>query len=1451
MSVDPKSSHNVIENGSLQDPLNNMLEKDLLYNDIENVLDEDIKLDINNNLDRNYADNTNYLLDSNDEYKNNILVLDDDDLDDIHQIRDNDLNDHLFKRTGGLLIVCWNINGISKNIRAIIHYIIHTKKPDIFCIQEGSRTYSTPNFDFKIKGYNTQIMKKNGNGKVITLTRIGLITNDLDIKFKQNEDIDNNIKKLDINDDDYKQKEKGLLMSKLYAIATEIISKDQEKRTIVVNYYRPQNGTEGGSHINLLMDFLRKIMDKYPGHEIILCCDGNMHHLEWSDKESSNGKAKKMGNIFYNWSLENDWFILNNKDPTRVVNEQRTSPDVVAVFGIDPDTTNWWIENYGDIHSASDHRTIFTYIDDGDFTDDYKLEYVIRNGDNLNWEEFVAQLNDNKLRWYEKYGDKLTLLMSEIENIWNSLDPDKLKEIDNMDDILNKLGIDINFVIEGINALKDDVIVKAAADTFGLRIKRNIDEMPWITTEIQSIIDEYNAFMFKWDNLWSRKKKLRKKSRKESLEKEKEEILAKAHHEWIEQLMIEDEINGGTPWKAINNIIKYDTKSNKSIPVLYNKISKECEGITAQEKCETFLEHCHRHELPMEKRETNDEYEELLKEFKKKRWEKVDNLKYIHALNKLNGIISRNKIRRSVFSFNKKSATYDDKLSHQYTQKGYDIIQEPLYLVYNTMKFVRIRPQSLNQRFIVLLLKGGRSGKYKENYRQISISSNFGKPYDKINGYDLLFYGIDLQLIPIENFGFLKGLGCFDAVGYVLDRIMDNKYHLKDTHGVLLDYEGCFDTVDNELCLNIMHIDFKICGNFMYYLAVSMSNRWGRVKINGYYSKWRRDIIGLNQGWPPSPIIYIFFSADIIIVVSLDLGLFIVLFADDSKLLSDGTVEGEELERNINYALDLIHYIANRRGLKMQSKKQVYIVYPAIYNKENHKNKYFNLMMNGNEIKKEYQQVSYLGALLDVALTMTPWINRLYRNASNSFLRIQDRYKNAVSMKAIWMPQIYSSLIISKISYLMEYWSMGEKTDVLKLKNLYNKILRVCGGELLSTPLLWQCITNKWLDFEEMLNYKKSVGFSRIIRTPETNILHKRIKEKYWRNWSYERGEDNKENRYDLELKYMEESSLIAPELEVHGIKLGEIEIEGELYQYPSDNENWAKLQKEEKCDYEKKLNVKQNPFNEMFKAAKLLSNSDYHYMKNLKLEQIPKRTSIHYDPLLPPSNVYYYEEIEGDKKGFNMKWLEELVKKEKLDENRIQIIMSDGSVKSMYGGAGFFTANMREYKELNIKEIRENKFILSNKDIFNNISLYGFGAASVALRCSIDHCELYGAFKALDFITSYFDNIRMIDLDKVPTDIILAIDNEQVVKWIAFGETEDIKIRDKLIFIYGVIHELRKCNIKIRLIWQKGHAEEKGNELADDLAKLGMMNLYQTRYWKNTKKNMAKKNGLTLVIKQ
>ncbi len=245
--------------------------------------------------------------------------------------------------------------------------------------------------------------------------------------------------------------------------------------------------------------------------------------------------------------------------------------------------------------------------------------------------------------------------------------------------------------------------------------------------------------------------------------------------------------------------------------------------------------------------------------------------------------------------------------------------------------------------------------------------------------------------------------------------------------------------------------------------------------------------------------------------------------------------------------------------------------------------------------------------------------------------------------------------------------------------------------------------------------------------------------------------------------------------------------------------------------------------------------------MDGIEFSDIPKRQRCHLISLQIPSNLTYHgTDTMGKKQEFTLDWIQNLCNIRKIDKRSIHLMFSDGSVKGTVGGSGFFSCDLRYYEEnLNLEQIRKDKFVISTTETHGNIC---YNAESLSMRSSIDFCELNAALLALDNLEYNFNQIlRRIKNGNastlIPKYICMAIDNECVVKWIAGkNNIEDELIQNKVQCIYDWMNKLQKLDINIHLIWIKAHNEENGNELADDLAKLGMLNYYKTLKWTDLK---------------
>ena len=194
---------------------------------------------------------------------------------------------------------------------------------------------------------------------------------------------------------------------------------------------------------------------------------------------------------------------MNNGDITRIMNDCYTVPDVTFISNnINYDDVDWWVKDYERGKFASDHLTILTFIHDIRIYGDRKLEYCIRNGENLDWNKWKDKIIENEILWQDKYGKKLSkfinLYISNLDDNNDNFDVDNLKK---------EIGIDNEFIINSVKDLMDDVIIKAAKDVFGIRIKNKFQSKPWMTADIKNAIDDYMRFKKKFYSFSKRKKK--------------------------------------------------------------------------------------------------------------------------------------------------------------------------------------------------------------------------------------------------------------------------------------------------------------------------------------------------------------------------------------------------------------------------------------------------------------------------------------------------------------------------------------------------------------------------------------------------------------------------------------------------------------------------------------------------------------------------------------------------------------------------------------------------------------------------------------------------------------------------------------------------------------------------------------------------------------------------------
>jgi hypothetical protein len=175
-------------------------------------------------------------------------------------------------------------------------------------------------------------------------------------------------------------------------------------------------------------------------------------------------------------------------------------------------------------------------------------------------------------------------------------------------------------------------------------------------------------------------------------------------------------------------------------------------------------------------------------------------------------------------------------------------------------------PQHFRESTTVVIRKPGKDNyTVSKAYRPIALLNTTGKIMDSIIAKRLNFLAETFKLLPETHMGGRKLRSTENAIHHILDKIYEawNTGRGKVASLLLLDVSGAFDNVSHKRLLHNLRkrrVDEKI----VRWIASSLRERYTTIAVDGYKSEPYKLTTGIPQGSNYSPILYLFYNADLI-----------------------------------------------------------------------------------------------------------------------------------------------------------------------------------------------------------------------------------------------------------------------------------------------------------------------------------------------------------------------------------------------------------------------------------------------------------------------------------------------------------------------------------------------------------------------------------------------------------
>ena len=132
-----------------------------------------------------------------------------------------------------------------------------------------------------------------------------------------------------------------------------------------------------------------------------------------------------------------------------------------------------------------------------------------------------------------------------------------------------------------------------------------------------------------------------------------------------------------------------------------------------------------------------------------------------------------------------------------------DLISYPLTCLINCSFENGIFPTVLKNGKIIPILKNGDT-KNINNYRPITVLPLYSKFFEKCISARLTKFMTKFHLITPNQFGFVKGRSCFDAISSLMEFLYSQFNENKHVISVFIDLQKAYDTVNHTILLDKM-----------------------------------------------------------------------------------------------------------------------------------------------------------------------------------------------------------------------------------------------------------------------------------------------------------------------------------------------------------------------------------------------------------------------------------------------------------------------------------------------------------------------------------------------------------------------------------------------------------------------------------------------------------------------
>jgi ribonuclease HI len=413
-----------------------------------------------------------------------------------------------------------------------------------------------------------------------------------------------------------------------------------------------------------------------------------------------------------------------------------------------------------------------------------------------------------------------------------------------------------------------------------------------------------------------------------------------------------------------------------------------------------------------------------------------------------------------------------------------------LHLIYNTCLTLGYCPTHFRSSITVALRKQGKED-YTEvkSYRPVALLNTIGKVLEAVIAQKINFAMEIHNLLPRTHIGGRRASSTEHAMHLMIERIHAgwDEYGGDGVATVLsLDVSGAFDYVSHPRLLHNLR-KRQIDGRIVRWISSFLVNRTTTIRLNEYTSEPMDTSTGIPQGSPLSPILYLFYNADLLDnCEDSDLRTSPIGYIDDVNIItySDST---ETNCRNLQAVYARCQDWERKHASKFNPTKYKLI---HLFRRRRRHDMQCPLVLPGMTLQP-VGFLRFLGIIIDSKLSWGEHISHIQAQATKTLGALASLGGSTWGTNYKGLRQIYTSVVAPQLLYGCSAWyapSAGcSKYSIKKLEKLASiqaRAARIITGAFKATSIPALDIEAFLTPIRQRLEEAAANSFLRIAASP-------------------------------------------------------------------------------------------------------------------------------------------------------------------------------------------------------------------------------------------------------------------------------------------------------------------------------------------------------------------------------